>query len=81
MYVLVISALMPGIIGLELLMKIKKVNAYARTILMSEYEVNDKLFHQYLNEKIIDKFIIKAINLGRVVLRSKHPSSCIPIDN
>jgi DNA-binding NtrC family response regulator len=63
-YVLVISDLrMPGINGLELLNKMKKVNVLVRTILMSEYKVNDKLFHQYLKEKIIDKFIKKPIDL------------------
>ena len=63
-YVLVISELsMPGINGLELLNKMKKVNVLVRTILMSEYKVNDKLFHQYLKEKIIDKFIKKPIDL------------------
>jgi len=63
-YVLVISDLkMSGINGLELLKKMKNVNTYLRTILMSDYKVNDKLFHQYLKEQIIDKFIKKPINL------------------
>ena len=63
-YVLVISDLkMSGINGLGLLKKMKNVNTYLRTILMSDYKVNDKLFHQYLKEQIIDKFIKKPINL------------------
>ncbi|HEY6949763.1 MAG TPA: response regulator, partial [Nitrososphaeraceae archaeon] len=65
-YVLVISDLkMPGISGLELLKKMKNVNTYLRTILISDYKVNDndKLFYQYLKEKIINKFIKKPINL------------------
>jgi len=53
---------MSGINGLELLKKMKNVNTYLRTILMSDYKVNDKLFHQYLKEQIIDKFIKKPIN-------------------
>lgn len=64
-YVLVISDLrMPGINGFELLKKMKTVNASVRTILMNEYELNDKLFHQYL--KVIDKFIRKPINLDEL---------------
>lgn len=54
---------MSGINGLELLKKMKNVNTYLRTILMSDYKVNDKLFHQYLKKQIIDKFIKKPINL------------------
>ena len=66
-YVLVISDLrMPGINGFELLKKIKSVNACVRTILMNEYELNDKLFHQYLEEKIIDKFIRKPTILDEL---------------
>jgi DNA-binding NtrC family response regulator len=64
-YILVISDLkLSGINGLELLKKMKNVNTYLRTIPMSDYKVNDdKLFHQYLKEEIIDKFIKKPINL------------------
>ena len=65
-YVLVISDLKTsGISGLELLKKMKNVNTYLRTILMSDYKVNDndKLFHQSLKEVIIDKFIKKPVNL------------------
>lgn len=66
-YVVVISDLkMSGINGLELLKKMKNVNTYIRTILISDYKVivNDNLFHQYLKERIIDKFIKKPINLN-----------------
>ena len=63
-YILVISDLkLSGINGLEQLKKMKKVNTYLRTILMSDYKVNDKLFHQFLKEEIIDKFIKKPIKL------------------
>ena len=65
-YILVISDLkMSGISGLELLKKMKNVNTYLRTILMSDCKVNDNdiLFHRYLKEEIIDKFIKKPINL------------------
>ena len=56
---------MSRINGLELLKKMKNVNTYLRTILMSDNKINDnnKLFHQYPKEEIIDKFIKKPINL------------------
>jgi DNA-binding NtrC family response regulator len=67
-YVLVISDLrMPGLNGLELLKKAKSLNRYVRTILMSAFEVeNDKVFLNYINEEIIDKFIQKPITLNHL---------------
>lgn len=44
-YVLVISDLrMPGINGMELIKKIKDTNPFSRTILMTAFEIDDKLF-------------------------------------
>ena len=64
-YVLVISDLrMPELNGLELLNKMKKLNGFLRTILMSAYEVqNDKIFFQYVKKGIIDKFFKKPISI------------------
>ena len=64
-YVLVISDLrMPVLNGLELLNKMKKINGFLRTILMSAYEVqNDKIFFQYVKKGIIDKFFKKPISI------------------
>ena len=64
-YVLVITDLrMPGIDGLELLTKMKKIGYYVRTILMSAYGVsNDMIIRQYINDGIIDRFIQKPITI------------------
>jgi len=45
-YMLVISDLrMPGLDGIELLKKLKKMNAFVRTILMTAFEINDINFN------------------------------------
>jgi len=44
-YTLIISDLrMPSINGMELIKKIKELNPYIRTILMTAFEINDDLF-------------------------------------
>jgi DNA-binding NtrC family response regulator len=65
-YALVISDLrMPGLNGLELLKKVKKLNPKVRTILISAYEVeNDPVFQGYVNEGVIDVFIQKPMTIG-----------------
>ena len=56
---------MPGIDGLELLTKMKKIGYYVRTILMSAYGVsNDMIIRQYINDGIIDRFIQKPITIN-----------------
>ncbi len=62
---LVISDLrMPGMNGLELLKKVKKLNPKVRTILISAYKVeNDPVFRGYVKEGILDLFIHKPITI------------------
>jgi DNA-binding NtrC family response regulator len=64
-YALVISDLrMPGLNGLELLKKVKKLNPKVRRILMSAYEVeNDPVFRGYVKEGVIDVFIHKPMTI------------------
>ncbi len=63
-YVLVISDLrMPGINGMELIKKIKDTNPISRTILMTAFEIDDKLFQEYSKKKIINGFLQKPIRL------------------
>lgn len=63
-YALLISDLrMPGISGIDLVYKIKKKNPLVRTLLMTAFEVDDKVFEEYVNNDIIDGFIQKPVKL------------------
>ena len=67
-YVLVISDLrMPGINGMELLKKIKDSNPFVRTILMTAFTIDDKLFREYTKKKIINRFLQKPIGLHDLI--------------
>jgi DNA-binding NtrC family response regulator len=68
-YVLVISDLkMPGLNGMELLKKVKKLSPSVRTILMTAFEIDDKLLQQYLKRKIINAFLQKPIEIKDLLL-------------
>ncbi|HYY86417.1 MAG TPA: response regulator [Nitrososphaeraceae archaeon] len=63
-YVLVISDFrMPGLNGMELLKKIKEKNKFVRSILMTAFTIDDKIFHDYTKKKIIDGFVQKPVRL------------------
>jgi DNA-binding NtrC family response regulator len=63
-YAVVISDLrMPGINGMDLIYKIKKENPLIRTLLMTAFEVDDKVFEEYVKNKIIDGFLQKPLKL------------------
>ena len=63
-YGLVISDLrMPVINGLQLLKTIKDFNPNVRTILMTAFDVEDKLFQEYSKKDIINGFFQKPIRL------------------
>ncbi|MDW0203316.1 MAG: response regulator [Nitrososphaeraceae archaeon] len=50
-YVAVISDFkMPGLNGMEFLKKIKDLNRFVRTILMTAFEIDDILFQEYTKE-------------------------------
>ena len=67
-YALLISDLrMPGISGIDLVYKIKKENPLVRTLLMTAFEVDDKVFEEYVNNDIIDGFIQKPVKLGELL--------------
>lgn len=64
-YTLIISDLrMPSINGLELIKKIKDLNPYIRTILMTAFAINDDLFYEYAKKELINGFLQKPIHLG-----------------
>ena len=67
-YVLVISDFkMPGLNGMEFLKKIKALNPFVRTILMTAFEVVDKIFRDYAKNKIIDEFLQKPIGMHELI--------------
>ena len=67
-YALVISDLrMPVINGAQLLKTVKDLNPKVRTILMTAFDVNDKLFQEYSKKEIINGFAQKPIRLENLV--------------
>jgi DNA-binding NtrC family response regulator len=66
-YVVVISDFkMPGLNGIEFLKKIKDSNPFVRTILMTAFEIEDRIFREYTKRKIINAFIQKPIRLDHL---------------
>lgn len=66
-YVLIISDLrMPGINGIDLIYKIKRVNPLVRTLLMTAFEANDNVFEEYIKNGLINGFLQKPIKLGEL---------------
>jgi len=64
-YAVVITDLrMPGLNGMDLVYKIKKENPLVRTLLMTAFEVNDKVFEEYVKKKIINGFLQKPLKLS-----------------
>ena len=63
-YAIVISDLrMPDMNGMDLIFNIKKENPLVRTLLMTAFEVNDKVFEEYDKNNIIDGFLQKPLKL------------------
>lgn len=69
-YVLVISDFrMPELNGMELFRRMKESNKFVRTILMTAYALEDKIFKEYARKEIINAFLQKPIHLN--VLRAE----------
>lgn len=67
-YALVISDLrMPIINGIQLLKTVKDLNPEVRTVLMTAFEVEDKLFQEYSKKEIIDGFAQKPISRNNLL--------------
>ena len=64
-YVLVISDFrMPELNGMELFRKMKELNKFVRTILMTAFALDDKIFKEYVRREIINAFLQKPIRLN-----------------
>ena len=67
-YALVISDLrMPVINGVQLLKTAKDLNPEVRTVLMTAFDVEDKLFQDYTKKEIINCIVQKPITLETLV--------------
>ena len=63
-YVLVISDFrMPGLNGMELLKKMKDMNKFVRTILMTALDIDDNIFQNFTKRKIVNAFVQKPTKL------------------
>jgi response regulator RpfG family c-di-GMP phosphodiesterase len=52
---------MAGLSGMEFLKRIKETNRFVRTILMTAFTIDDKMFLEYTKNKIINAFLQKPI--------------------
>ena len=67
-YALIISDLrMPGVDGIGLIKKVKEINPDIRTLLITTFEVEDRLFHRYKKENLIDGILQKPISMKNLV--------------
>lgn len=67
-YVLVISDFrMPGLNGTDLLKKMKNMNKYVRTILMTAFEIEDAMFRDYTKREIINGYFQKPVRLTNLI--------------
>lgn len=72
-YVLLISDLrMPELNGLELIKRTKKLNQNIRTLLMTAFDMDDKLFKEYTKREIINGFLQKPIKLEDLRLETNR---------
>jgi DNA-binding NtrC family response regulator len=72
-YVLLISDLrMPGLDGLELIKGTKKLNHNIRTLLMTAFDIEDKLFREYTKSEIINGFLQKPIKIEDLRLEANR---------
>ncbi|MFZ0358716.1 MAG: response regulator, partial [Nitrososphaeraceae archaeon] len=58
---------MPGLNGMEFLKKIKDSNRFVRTILMTAFQIEDKVFNENTQKKIINAFLQKPIGIHDLV--------------
>jgi DNA-binding NtrC family response regulator len=66
-YVLVISDLrMPGLTGTELIKKLRKLNQFVRTILMTAFSIDDSIFQEYAKKELINAFLQKPIHIDNL---------------
>ena len=55
---------MPVLNGMDLLKKMRDLSSCVRTILMTAFAADDKLFKEFAKSEIINAFLQKPIRLG-----------------
>ncbi|CAN5588229.1 hypothetical protein BH18THE1_BH18THE1_00950 [soil metagenome] len=74
-YVLIISDLrMPGLNGIELIKKSKNLNLKVRTLLMTAFDISDKMFKEYIKQEVINGFLQKPIKIDDLRLEVNKQS-------
>jgi response regulator RpfG family c-di-GMP phosphodiesterase len=58
---------MPALNGTDLLRKMKDMNKYIRTILMTAFEIENTIFRDYTKRKIINGFFQKPVRLTDLI--------------
>ena len=58
---------MTGLNAMELLRKMKAMNKYVRTVLMTALEVQDTIFSDYTKKEIINGFFQKPVRLNDLI--------------
>lgn len=67
-YALMISNLrLPVINGVQLLKTVKDLNPSVRTVLVTEYEINDEILQEYNKNEIINSFIKKPFKHDEII--------------
>ena len=78
-YMVIISDYrMPSMTGIELLSKIKDVNPEVTRIMMSAFEIQDELFHEY---NCVDKFLQKPVLMTDLIKEVRILLSTMQIPN
>ena len=54
---------MPGFTGTELIKKLRKLNQFVRTILMTAFSIDDSIFQEYAKQELINAFLQKPIRI------------------
>ena len=54
---------MAGLNGMEFLKRISELNCFVRTILMTAFQIEDKVFREYTKKKIINASLQKPIGI------------------
>ncbi|HJT47794.1 MAG TPA: response regulator [Nitrososphaeraceae archaeon] len=57
---------MPGINGYELVMELKKINPKVKVVLMTDFEIQQKQFHNMLPDIKVDAFLQKPFSIQQL---------------